>query len=411
MMRHRYLFKFGVSPHDATEAQLAVTVASTAFEYAKEKAQAEARAFGVPCDAGSYSMEYLGPTDGPEQTEVVNSKYVGRVVTTRTDLDVSYEYAKNLARRVWQQHYQDESLSWEPLSDTYGVLTQLDNMLTGLTRVKPMAVIPGEADVGLGPAQPDPRTDGRGVDDRYALFEDGRGWVNLFYDERSGRVRAGSIYKSHRLAQETADRTGTGYRNVPVLLTWDRKRAVANRGKYYPDANGQYTRPHWQSQYEENHKQAQRDCDQWSMAQLRQLSGQRARELDHELKYAQERLDGEAKLQANGFYERHPELRATWSRIPKEQQEKLKAQLLSWLKSQLPNHLGREQVYISQSDNETKVCVSFSSSRWSELVVTLRRLLTERGYHGFHGAGSTTWIRFVQLEACLAGAERYGRGS
>jgi len=47
---------------------------------------------------------------------------------------MEYEYAKNLAIYLWETHYKTDTPEWEPCEDLMGVLTQIDNMITGLTR-------------------------------------------------------------------------------------------------------------------------------------------------------------------------------------------------------------------------------------------------------------------------------------
>jgi len=49
----------------------------------------------------------------------------------------SYEYASRLATWIWEKHYKNESPHWKPLNDLLGVLTQIDNMTTGLVRSQP----------------------------------------------------------------------------------------------------------------------------------------------------------------------------------------------------------------------------------------------------------------------------------
>ena len=49
----------------------------------------------------------------------------------------SYEYASRLATWIWEKHYKNESPHWKPLNDLLGVLTQIDNMVTGLVRAQP----------------------------------------------------------------------------------------------------------------------------------------------------------------------------------------------------------------------------------------------------------------------------------
>lgn len=43
-------------------------------------------------------------------------------------------YATRLATSVWEKYYKDDAPEWKPLPDLMGVLTQIDNMITGLTR-------------------------------------------------------------------------------------------------------------------------------------------------------------------------------------------------------------------------------------------------------------------------------------
>jgi hypothetical protein len=45
----------------------------------------------------------------------------------------AYGYAKRLAVAIWGQHYRDVAPQWKPFDDLMGVLTQIDNMTSGLT--------------------------------------------------------------------------------------------------------------------------------------------------------------------------------------------------------------------------------------------------------------------------------------
>lgn len=45
-----------------------------------------------------------------------------------------YDYARDLAYYLWRKHYKKDAPDWEPFEDLYGVLSQIDNMTTGLTR-------------------------------------------------------------------------------------------------------------------------------------------------------------------------------------------------------------------------------------------------------------------------------------
>lgn len=49
----------------------------------------------------------------------------------------TYREAMALAKSLWAQHYRETAPDWQPLSDLRGILSQIDNMTTGLTRRKP----------------------------------------------------------------------------------------------------------------------------------------------------------------------------------------------------------------------------------------------------------------------------------
>lgn len=43
-------------------------------------------------------------------------------------------YATRLATTLWEKHYRADAPQWKPLPDLLGVLTQIDNMTSGLSR-------------------------------------------------------------------------------------------------------------------------------------------------------------------------------------------------------------------------------------------------------------------------------------
>ena len=51
----------------------------------------------------------------------------------------AYGYASRLAVALWEKHYKDIAPQWKPLDDLMGVLTQIDNMTSGLTRLEQQA--------------------------------------------------------------------------------------------------------------------------------------------------------------------------------------------------------------------------------------------------------------------------------
>lgn len=48
--------------------------------------------------------------------------------------DSALRYAKNLATTMWERDWKQESPNWQPLDDTVGVLTQIDNMVAGMEK-------------------------------------------------------------------------------------------------------------------------------------------------------------------------------------------------------------------------------------------------------------------------------------
>jgi hypothetical protein len=57
----------------------------------------------------------------------------------------AYSYAKRLAEYIWAAHYRVTAPQWKPLDDLMGVLTQIDNMTSGL--VTPPAAQPAQEPV------------------------------------------------------------------------------------------------------------------------------------------------------------------------------------------------------------------------------------------------------------------------
>jgi hypothetical protein len=43
-------------------------------------------------------------------------------------------YAQSLATTIWEKHWKQDAPNWKPLDDVLGVLTQIDNMVAGMTR-------------------------------------------------------------------------------------------------------------------------------------------------------------------------------------------------------------------------------------------------------------------------------------
>ena len=57
-----------------------------------------------------------------------------RAALAQQDESEAYGYASRLAVAIWEKHYKDTAPQWKPLDYLIGVLTQIDNMTSGLTR-------------------------------------------------------------------------------------------------------------------------------------------------------------------------------------------------------------------------------------------------------------------------------------
>jgi hypothetical protein len=51
-------------------------------------------------------------------------------------IDNDLEEARSIALYLWNKHYMDDSPNFELCDSMSGVLSQIDNMVTGLTRLK-----------------------------------------------------------------------------------------------------------------------------------------------------------------------------------------------------------------------------------------------------------------------------------
>ncbi len=45
-----------------------------------------------------------------------------------------HDYAETLAILIWQEFYKVDAPEWEPCDDLMGILSQIDNMVSGLSR-------------------------------------------------------------------------------------------------------------------------------------------------------------------------------------------------------------------------------------------------------------------------------------
>lgn len=74
-----------------------------------------------------------------------------RVMSISKDEDALW-YATRLATSIWETHYREISPDWKPLTDLAGVLTQIDNMISGLSGPGVMSV--GSIGDGTVPTSP-----------------------------------------------------------------------------------------------------------------------------------------------------------------------------------------------------------------------------------------------------------------
>jgi hypothetical protein len=84
------------------------------------------------------------PTDPGHDVDVLREhvrhleRRVRELHAQQAEPDV-YGYASRLAVAVWEKHYKGAAPQWKPLDDLMGVLTQIDNMTSGLTRLAQQA--------------------------------------------------------------------------------------------------------------------------------------------------------------------------------------------------------------------------------------------------------------------------------
>jgi hypothetical protein len=93
---------------------------------------------GDPRDVGNFAMflHQRGESILPAHSEQGDAR--------------AEEYAERLARSLWREHYAEDAPQWEPLTgDLMGLLSQIDNMTTGLTHAEPQNA-QGEAVAEIG---------------------------------------------------------------------------------------------------------------------------------------------------------------------------------------------------------------------------------------------------------------------
>jgi hypothetical protein len=79
--------------------------------------------------AAPTAVPYLGILPSHSEREAANAG--GRIIVP----EWVYRSARDLAVSIWRDNYKDTAPQWEPLDDLAGVVSQIDNMVTGMRRV------------------------------------------------------------------------------------------------------------------------------------------------------------------------------------------------------------------------------------------------------------------------------------
>jgi hypothetical protein len=70
-----------------------------------------------------------GQEPGPEGSRPEESR-----AQPSLHIEPALGYAQRLAEAIWSKYYKADAPHWKPLDDVLGVLTQIDNMTSGLSR-------------------------------------------------------------------------------------------------------------------------------------------------------------------------------------------------------------------------------------------------------------------------------------
>lgn len=85
-----------------------------------------------------FTFSALQPFGLPGKHYSAEYKVTSEPVYTAQPVD-AFGYAQRLAAILWEKHWKDDAPEWKPLPDIVGVLTQIDNMVAGLSRDLPQA--------------------------------------------------------------------------------------------------------------------------------------------------------------------------------------------------------------------------------------------------------------------------------
>lgn len=74
--------------------------------------------------------------DGEDPNCLLEGKFTEENSRLKEEIEKARTYATRLATILWSKHYTADAPNWSPLEDLLGVLTQIDNMTSGLIRTE-----------------------------------------------------------------------------------------------------------------------------------------------------------------------------------------------------------------------------------------------------------------------------------
>jgi hypothetical protein len=107
-------------------------------EYERSIAAAEREACAKVCEQHGYDHYCGNVTD--KIAETIRARGTTPPAAQPAQEPDAYGYARRLAEYIWAAHYRVTAPQWKPFDDLMGVLTQIDNMTSGL--VTPPAAQP-----------------------------------------------------------------------------------------------------------------------------------------------------------------------------------------------------------------------------------------------------------------------------
>lgn len=80
--------------------------------------------------------QFTSPHDSEGTSRLMDlaADVLSRLKPVRADGRDTLEVAQGLAASIWEQHYREDSPNWQPFDNVPGVLSQISNMVSGMTR-------------------------------------------------------------------------------------------------------------------------------------------------------------------------------------------------------------------------------------------------------------------------------------